>query len=135
MKIIKFTVLTLVALILLSCLFSCGVSMEKIEKRAQKEGYTFERVSDETLAARNEKFDRATNGAGDIISAAVLEKNGKSIEVNEFDTVKAARAYVKHLETLMPFLDPMHGEAAFKDIKRHGRIVFTGDGDMIKELW
>ena len=135
MKIIKFTVLTLVALILLSCLFFCGVSMEKIEKQAKKAGYTCEKASEQRLAANNEAFDRETDNAGDIISIAELKKGGKTVEAIEFDTVKAARAYVKHLETLMSFLDPMHGESAFKDIKRHGRIVFTGDGDTIKEIW
>ena len=85
----------ILCLILLFCLFSCGASMERLEARAKKAGYACITVSSEELAGRNAYFDEKTDNAGDIVSIMLFQKDGKTVEAFEFDTVSTAEIYVK----------------------------------------
>ena len=127
----------ILCLILLFCLFSCGASMERLEARAKKAGYACITVSSEELAERNAYFDKKTDNAGDIVSIMLFQKDGKTVEAFEFDTVSTAEIYVKHLkvEIQEPFLYSAKGEFGAVNVKRRGRIVIFGDESMIKELW
>ena len=131
-KFIKVIVLAMAFVLVFATLASCGKSIDSITKKAEKEGFEVEEVSETMLSYMNLSLV-AAGVDGEITAAIEVAKETDDdylyADVYEFDSESAAKGFVDIYEDLAGELDED------QVIKRSGKVVIVGDKATVEAIW
>ena len=131
-KFIKVIVLAMAFVLVFATLASCGKSIDGITKKAEKEGFEVEEVSETMLSYMNLSLV-AAGVDGEITAAIEVAKETDddyiSAEIYEFDKASAAKDFVEKYEDLA-------GELGEDEVIEHsGKVVIIGDKAAVEAIW
>ena len=121
-KFIKVIVLAMAFILVFATLASCGKSIDKIQKKAEDAGY---KVNTQTVGS---------------ISVLLIrdEDNGTAAQVTEYEDAKTAKEAFDAAKELMDAAKDLAETAGVEykqDVKRSGKVIISGDADIIKKVW
>ena len=128
-KIFKIIALTLVCIIALSALTSCGRMYEGVQKKAQKAGFVCYSFEYSEMAPLNRSV-HSLGINGEVKSACIMVNDkGEYAYLYELDKISAAKAFIESFTLITGIYD---GNI---DIRRDNKVIIAGDVSAIDKIW
>lgn len=128
-KIFRIIALTLVCLIALSALTSCGRMFEGVQRKATKAGFTSYLFNHREMAEVNTAM-HAAGISGEMKTACLMvDDTGDSAYLYEFDKISAARSFMEKYTEIIGIYD---GDI---ELRRDNKIVIAGSSSAVDRCW
>ena len=128
-KFLRVIALVMLCLVALFALTSCGRMFEGVQRKAAKANFTSYLFNHNEMAAVNTAM-YAMGISGEMKTACIMvNDNGESAYLYEFDKISAARAFVENYSEITEnFSEEL-------EIRRDNKIVIAGDNSAIEKIW
>ena len=128
-KILRVIALTLVCLIALFALTSCGRMYEGVQKKAEKAGFTCYAFEYGEMAPLNRTMHSMDINGEAKAACIMINDEGEYAYLYEFDKISVARAFMENYTAITGIYD---GDI---EIRRDNKVVIAGDSAAIEKIW